>query len=62
MTKHTLTASLPNLPEEFSIDELIERLLIVEKIEKGRRQYSEGKTLTSDQVAKRMETFVDLNV
>ena len=57
MTKHTLTASLPDLPEEFSIDELIERLLIVEKIEKGRHQYREGKTLTSDEVAKRMEAW-----
>ncbi len=57
MTKHALAASLPDLPEEFSIDELIERLLIVEKIENGRRQYSEGKTLTSDEVAKRMESW-----
>lgn len=57
MTKNTLTATLPDLPDEFSIDELIERLLIIEKIEKGRREYSEGKTLTSDEVSKRMQAW-----
>ena len=55
MTKDTLANTLPDLPEEFSIDELIERLLIIEKVEHGRRQYQEGKTLTSNQVRERME-------
>lgn len=57
MTKHTLTETLPELPDEFSIDELIERLLVLEKIEKGRRQYSEGKTLTSEEVSKLMQEW-----
>jgi predicted transcriptional regulator len=54
MTKLALTETLPNLPDEFSIDELIEQLLIVEKIEKGKQQYNEGKVLTSEEVRKRM--------
>ena len=62
MTKHTLTETLPDLPDEFSIEELIERLLIVEKIEKGRRQYSEGRTLTSEEVSKRMQEWCNLNL
>lgn len=57
MTKSTLTDALPELPDEFSIDELIERLLIIEKVENGRRQYQEGKILTSDEVRKRMDTW-----
>ena len=57
MTKNTLVSTLPDLPDEFSIDELIERLLIIEKVENGRRQYQEGKVLTSDQVRERMEKW-----
>lgn len=57
MTKSALVNTLPDLPDEFSIDELIERLLIIEKIENGRRQYQEGKTLTSDQVRERMDKW-----
>ena len=57
MPKLTLTQTLPDLPDEFSIDELVERLLIIDKIEKGRREYAEGKMLTSEEVHKRMEQW-----
>lgn len=57
MTKSTLTNALPDLPEEFSIDELIERLIIIEKVENGRRQYQEGKVLTSNEVRERMSKW-----
>lgn len=57
MTKSTLTDALPDLPDEFSIDELIERLLIIEKVENGRRQYQEGKVISSDEVRKRMNEW-----
>lgn len=57
MTKTTLTDALPNLPDEFSIDELIERLLIIEKVENGRRQFKEGNVLTSNEVRERMSKW-----
>ena len=59
MTKSTLAEALSDLPDEFSIDELIERLLIIEKVENGRRQYEEGKILTSDEVHRRMDSWAD---
>lgn len=54
MTKTALQDVLPDLPDQFSIDELIERLLIIEKVENGRRQYQAGQILTSDEVRERM--------
>lgn len=39
-----------DLPQEFELEDLIERLLFVEKVEKGIKQMSEGRTLTHDQV------------
>lgn len=57
MKKTTLAETLPDLPEEFSIDELIERLLIIEKVESGRRQYREGKVITSEEVQKRISLW-----
>ena len=50
MTKTVLEAAMPNLPNEFSIEEIVERLILIEKIENGRKQYLEGKTLTTDEV------------
>ena len=57
MTKTVLEAALPNLPNEFSIDEIVERLILIEKIENGRKQYAEGKILTSDEVKQRMKEW-----
>lgn len=57
MTKRALQEAIPDLPEQFSIDELIERLLIIEKVENGRRQYQAGQTLTADQVRERMNQW-----
>ena len=38
MRKATLIESISKLPDEISIEEIIERLIIVEKIEKGQQQ------------------------
>lgn len=54
MTRETLAESIQHLPAEFSIDELIERLLIIEKVENARRQYKNGEVLTNDQVKERL--------
>lgn len=38
LTKTRLLAEMDKFPEEFSIDELVERLILIEKIETGSRQ------------------------
>ncbi len=58
MTKATLADALPELPDEFSIDELIERLLLIEKVENGRQQYQQGKTMSSEEVKNRMAAWL----
>lgn len=37
-------------PQEFELEEFIERLVFVEKVEKGLQQIKEGKTLSHQQV------------
>jgi hypothetical protein len=49
MRKSTVIESINKLPDEFSIDEIIERLIIMEKIEKGRQDIKDGKVNTEDQ-------------
>ena len=39
-------------PPEFDLDELIERLIFVDKVEKGLKQLDEGKTVPHDEVKK----------
>lgn len=58
MTKKHLAEAVKELPDTFSIDELIERLILVESFEKGREQYEQGKTLTQEEVSKRLEKWL----
>ncbi len=59
MTKEHLAEVVKELPDTFSIDELIERLILVESFEEGREQYEQGKTLTHEEVGKRLEKWLN---
>lgn len=42
--------TVKDLPQEFDLEELIERLIFMEKIEKGLQQIEDGKTVPHEQV------------
>ena len=46
LTKAKLKKQIENLPEEFSIDELVERLILMEKIERGVQQSEKGEIIS----------------
>lgn len=47
LTKTKLLAEINKFPDEFSIDELVERLILIEKIEIGNEQ-SENNQIVSE--------------
>lgn len=57
LTKNTVRQSIDNLPDSFTIDELIEQLIFVEKIEEGISQSNEGKTISNDDVKSMIEKW-----
>lgn len=44
ITKEKAIEAIKSLPEEFSIEELMDRLILLNKIETGLRQGEEGET------------------
>lgn len=50
LTKDLVITSLQDLPEEFELDELIERLIFLQKIKTGMQQAAEGKVKTHEEV------------
>jgi hypothetical protein len=50
LTKERLHTTLENLPESFSIDELIDQLIFIEKVEEGLQQSEEGKVVSNEDV------------
>ncbi len=50
MKRDKAIETIKELPREFDLDDLIERLVFVEKVEKGLKQLDEGKTVPHDEV------------
>jgi hypothetical protein len=57
ITKNTVRQSIDNLPDSFTIDELIEQLIFVEKVEEGIKQSDEGKIISNDDVKNMIEKW-----
>lgn len=56
MDKSTVIETLDQLPSEFSTEELIDRLLFIEKVEKGIKDVDEGKVISLSQAKERFES------
>jgi hypothetical protein len=52
LTKNKLKKSLENLPESFSIDELIDQLIFIEKVEEGLDQSEKRQVVSNEDVRK----------
>ncbi len=59
LTKEEVNKQIKGLPDVFTLDELIERLLIVEKVNRGLKDVEEGRTVTEAELDKRMEKWFD---
>ncbi len=57
ITKTRLKEHIENFPDEFSLDELIERLILVEKIELANRQSENGETISETELDKEIEKW-----
>jgi len=54
ITKEKLKKSISDFPEEFSIEDLIERLILIEKIELGNKQSLNGEVISEDELEEEM--------
>ena len=59
MKKQALINTIPQLPEEFTIDELLEKLIILDKIEKGEKEIKDGNVLNEDEVKYRLKKWFE---
>jgi hypothetical protein len=50
MKRDKVIESIKELPQEFELETLIERLIFIEKVEQGLKQIDEGKTISHEQV------------
>ena len=58
MNKSKVLETVNRLPDEFSLEEIIERLIILEKIEKGMEQVRQKQVATTDEAKKRLQKWL----
>ena len=57
MTKAAAQESIEKMPDEFPVEELIERLLFVQKVQEGLLQSERGETIPLEEVRQRLRTW-----
>jgi len=57
LTKTTLKQQIDSFPEQFSIDQLVERLILIEKIETGNKQSENGEIISESDLNKQIDKW-----
>ena len=57
MTKNIALTAISQMSDHFELDELIDRLLLIEKIEKGREQSRNGQVIFLEEVKRRVASW-----
>ena len=58
MKKSKVIETLGNLPQEFSTEELIDRIIFIDKIEKGLQDVENGKTYSLQEVREKLKRIL----
>ncbi len=54
LVKAKVLETIHSLPDNFSLDELVERLIVLEKIQEGLQQAEDGKVMSNEEAKKRL--------
>ncbi len=59
LTKTKLKEAIDEFPENFTIDELIDRLILIEKVERGNLQSENGEIICEEDLDKEVEKWFE---
>ncbi|MBI3509169.1 MAG: hypothetical protein HY064_00795 [Bacteroidetes bacterium] len=58
LTKTKLLLSIKDLPEKFSIEDLLDRVLFLQKVETGLEQSAKGKKVSTKQAKEKLKKWL----
>lgn len=58
LTKEKVRKTIDRLPESFTVDQIVEELVILNKIEEGLNDIGEGNVFTTKQVKQELKTWL----
>ena len=59
LTKTRLKKEIEKFPDKFTIDELIEKLIVIEKIQEGENQSEKGEVISENELDKEIEKWFE---
>jgi predicted transcriptional regulator len=58
LTKDKVRKTIDRLPEKFTVDQIVEELVVLNKIEEGLKDVEKGRVFTTDQVKKELNKWL----
>jgi predicted transcriptional regulator len=58
LTKEKVKKTIDRLPENFTVDQIVEELVVLNKIDEGLKDVEKGRVFTTDQVKKELKTWL----
>ena len=58
LTKQLVTDAINNLPEKFTLDEIMQCMYVLNKIEQAREKSKQGKTLSTREAKKKLAKWL----
>ena len=58
LVKEKVLEVIKSLPNKFSLDDIVERLIVLHKIEVGLQQVAEGKVVDTNEVRKQLKKWL----
>ena len=59
LTKQTVIKSFKEMPDEFSLDEAVDKLILMNKVQKAEAEIKEGKGLSTEQAKKKLKQWLN---
>lgn len=59
LTKEKILESIKSLPDQFSADEIIARIILLDKIEIGLEQVAQGQVVSEEELDKRLAKWLE---
>jgi predicted transcriptional regulator len=57
LTQERVIETVKALPREFSLDDLFDKLIVIEKINKGMKQIANGEYMTTDELKENLNQW-----
>lgn len=57
LTQERVIETVMALPKEFSLDDLVDKLIVIEKINKGMKEIESGAFLTTDELTEKLKLW-----